>query len=193
MNRYPLGTFLAALSFLLPLRLLAQSGSYTIEGQLGPQTAATKIYLDYQRGEVIAHDSADLRHGWFQFRGKVAIPTLGILVVKQRTPSPNFFALGRLWVYLEPGVVQVTSADSLDHATLRGTPLNADLHRLNLALRPSDAQLKQLRREDYLALPAQRQDPVLQASRKRRRQRAEAAQQAVYPTQSAEPGEFGDD
>jgi len=180
MNRYSLANFLSTLSFLLPLRLLAQSGEYTIQGQLSPQTPATKIYLDYLNGEDVEHDSTDIRNGRFRFRGKVAMPALGILLVKQKTQSPNFFALGRLWVYLEPGVVQVTSADSLDHATLKGTPLNGDLQRLNRALRPSAAQLKQLRREDYLASPEQRKDQVFQTTLKQRRQQAEAAQQAVY-------------
>jgi peroxiredoxin len=180
MNRYPLATFLSALSFLLPLRLLAQSGEYTIQGQLGSQTPATKIYLDYLKGEAVEHDSTDIRNGRFRFRGKVAMPTLGILLLKQQTHAPNFLSLSKLWVYLEPGAIQVTSADSLDHATLRGTPLNSDLQRLNLALRPSDAQLKMLRREDYLASPEQRKDQVFQAKLKHRRQQAEAAQQAVY-------------
>jgi peroxiredoxin len=180
MNHYSLATFLSALSFLLPLRLLAQSGDYTIQGQLSPKTSATKIYLDYLKGEDIEHDSTDIRNGRFRFRGKVAMPTLGILLLKQKTQSPNFFSLSKLWVYLEPGVVQVTSAGSLDHATLRGTPLNSDLQRLNLALRPSDAQLKILRREDYLASPEQRKDQVFQANLKQRRQQAEAAQQVVY-------------
>jgi peroxiredoxin len=180
MNRYPLVAFLSALSFLLPLRLLAQSGDYTIQGQLSPKTSATKIYLDYLKGEEIEHDSTDIRNGRFRFRGKVAMPTFGILLVKQQTHAPNFLSISKLWVYLEPGVTQVTSADSLDHATLRGTPLNSDLQRLNLALRPSDAQLKILRREDYLASPKQRQDKVFQTKLKQRRQQAEATQQAVY-------------
>jgi peroxiredoxin len=180
MNRHLLGVFLSALSLLLPWRLLAHNGDYTIQGQLSPQTLATKIYLDYQRGEVIAHDSTNIQKGRFRFRVKVAVPTLGVLLIKQKSRLPNFFSLSRLWVYLEPGVVQVTSADSLDHALLRGTPLNSDLHRLNLALRPSDAQLKVLRRTDYLASPAQRKDKVFQANLKQRRQQAEAAQQVVY-------------
>jgi peroxiredoxin len=180
MNRYPLATFLSALSFLLPLRLLAQSGEYTIQGQLSSQTPATKIYLDYLKGEDVEHDSTDIRNGRFQFRGKVAMPTLGILLLKHKTHTPNFLSLSKLWVYLEPRVIQVTSADSLDHAMLRGTPLNSDLQRLNLALRPSDAQLKMLRREDYLASLEQHKDQVFQADLKKRRQQAEAAQQAVY-------------
>jgi peroxiredoxin len=180
MNHYPLATFLLALSFLLPLQLLAQSGEYTIQGQLSPRTPATKIYLDYLKGEGVEHDSTDIRNGRFRFRGKVAMPTLGILLLKQKTHVPNFLSLSKLWVYLEPGAIQVTSADSLDHAMLRGTPLNSDLQRLNLALRPSDAQLKMLRREDYLASSEQRKDQVFQANLKQLRQQAEAAQQAVY-------------
>jgi peroxiredoxin len=180
MNRYPLATFLLALSFLLPLRLLAQSEEYTIQGQLSSQTSATKIYLDYLKGEDVEHDSTDIRNGRFRFRGKVAMPTLGILLLKQKTQSPDFLSLSKLWVYLEPRVIQVTSADSLDHATLRGTPLNSDLQRLNLALRPSEAQLKMLRREDYLASLEQRKDQIFQANLKQRRQQTEAAQQAVY-------------
>jgi peroxiredoxin len=180
MNRNPLAGFLLALSFLLPLRLLAQSGEYTIQGQLSSQTSATKIYLDYLKGEDVEHDSTDIRNGRFRFRGKVAMPTLGILLLKQKTQSPNFLSLSKLWVYLEPGAFQVTSADSLDHAMLRGTPLNSDLQRLNLALRPSDAQLKMLRREDSLASPEQRKNKVFQANLNQRRQQAEAAQQAVY-------------
>nr|GFC37779.1 hypothetical protein [Tanacetum cinerariifolium] len=52
--------------------------------------------------------------------------------------------------------------------------------RLNLALHPVDAQLKMLRREDYLASPEQLKDKTFQANLKQRRQQAEAAQQAVY-------------
>jgi hypothetical protein len=164
MKRYLSATLLAVWSWLLPAQLLAQGGRYIIQGQLGPHTPVTKIYLDYLRGETVLHDSADIRHGRFQFQGQVARPTLGILLVKQKTPSPGFLSRSRLWVFLEPGVTQVTSADSLDHAQLRGTPLNNDLQRLNLALQPSETQLKKLRRADYLATPAQRQTPAWPAS-----------------------------
>jgi peroxiredoxin len=180
MKHYALAASLAVLSCLLPLRLLAQSGNYTIQGQLGPKTSATKIYLDYLKGEDVEHDSTDIINGRFRFRGKLPMPALGVLLVKQRTYSPKFLSMSMLWVYLEPGVTYVTSADSLEHALLRGTPLNSDLQRLNLALRPSDAQLKALRREDYLASPEQHKDKVFQASLKQRRQQAEAAQQVVY-------------
>jgi peroxiredoxin len=180
MKRYLPATLLAMWSWLLPVPLLAQSGHYTIQGQLGPRTPATKIYLDYLRGETVLHDSADIRHGRFQFKGQVAGPTLGILLVKQKTSWPGFLSRSRLWVFLEPGVAQVTSADSLDHAQLRGTPLNNDLQRLNLALQTSENQLKQLRRAYYLATPAQRQNPVWLASQPQRRRQAEDAQKAVY-------------
>jgi peroxiredoxin len=180
MKRYLLATLLAIWSLLLPAQLLAQSGRYTMQGQLGPHTPATKIYLDYLRGETVLHDSTDLRHGRFQFQGQVAGPTLGILLMKQKTPSPGFLSRSQLWVFLEPGVTQVTSADSLDHAQLHGTPLNNDLQRLNLALRPSEAQLKKLRRADYLATPEQRQNPAWLASQQQHRRQAEAAQKAVY-------------
>ena len=180
MKRYLPAVLLAVWSWLLPAPLLAQSGRYTIQGQLGPHPPATKIYLDYLRGETVLHDSADSRHGRFQFQGQVAGPTLGILLMKQKTPLPGFLSRSRLWVFLEPGVAQVASADSLDHAQLRGTPLNNDLQRLNLALQPSETQLKNLRRADYLATPAQRQNPTWLARQQQRRRQAEAAQKAVY-------------
>jgi peroxiredoxin len=179
MKRFSLATSLAVLSFLLPLRMLAQSGSYTIQGQLSPKTLATKIYLNYQKGDGIEHDSTNITNGRFQFRSKLTMPTLGILLVKQKMHhSPSFFSMSMLWVYLEPGVVHVTSADSLDNAMLRGASLNSDLQRLNSALRPINAQLKMLLREYYMASPEQRK--AFQVNWKQRMKEAEEAKHVVY-------------
>ena len=136
---------------------------YTVHGQLGrPVTGMAYLFYQTPSGKP---DSAHIRNGRFTLRGTAPAGTRAGLLAYPTGQGPWTAKRGQrmtqpLIVYLEPGPVQVSSPDSLPHATARGTRLNADHARLTQALRSTDAQLVQLNDRRLAATPAQRQDPA---------------------------------
>jgi len=140
-----------------------QLAPYAVQGKLGsPATGMAYLFYDTPSGKP---DSAQIKGGKFTLRGTAPAGTLaGLYAVApgelqgfrhpkrgQRVPQP-------LLIYLEPGAAKVASADSLPHATVAGTPLNADNARLTEALKPTMAQLERFRANYAAATPEQRQD-----------------------------------
>jgi peroxiredoxin len=151
----------------------AQSGAFTVKGQLGRQTPPTKAYLVYPVADKIKKDSADVKNGRFTFTGSVTEPTLASLfVLRPGTNSRNGsrYSTNRRFyrLYLEPGTVRVSSPDSMHHATLAGTPLNADQNRLLVLMRPTTGRWSALSRDEDAASAAQPRDPALEAAHAQR-------------------------
>ena len=112
-------------------------------------------------------DSTPVQRGRFRLSGRAPAGGQAMLLVgaggSQRLfrhrPAPF-----QLLLYLEPGTVRVASPDSLAHATVAGTPLNADVQRLRTALQPVTARQQQLAAR-AVSPPAAEQTPALQAAR----------------------------
>ncbi|MEJ7662644.1 MAG: DUF4369 domain-containing protein [Hymenobacter sp.] len=148
-----------------------------VQGKLGSPTTGL-VYLFYND----KRDSARVSNGRFTLRGAAPVGTLaGLFVQKgpmrrpklgQRMPQP-------LMVYLEPGTIQVSSPDSLPHATALGTPLNADNARLTAALRPTTVQIDKLWDIDKAATPMQRQDKAFKDDLIKQYKTIQEAQQVV--------------
>ena len=150
------------LATLLALPGLAQAQTpftCTVKGQLGRTiTAPAKIYLS--RGfEVI--DSATVKNGAFEMKGKASEPVIGDLILRRNG------RLGRLdgpmgdrtRIYLEPGTVTLTSPDSLAHATAKGGPNTNDYVRQGALLEPIFARMRAVGDEAQKLTEAQRQAP----------------------------------
>ena len=114
-------------------------------------------------------DSTPVQQGRFRLSGRAPAGGQVMLLIGaggsqrlfSRRPAPF-----QLLLYLEPGTVRVASPDSLAHATVAGTPLNADAQRLRTVLQPVNARQQQLTARARAVLPpAAEQTPALQAAR----------------------------
>jgi len=155
------------------LGVQAQRGSFNVQGQLGRKTPPTKAYLVYPVADKMKQDSAEVKNGRFTFTGVVTEPTLAALfVMRPGTNSRNGYRYStnlRFYnLYLEPGTVRVSSPDSMHHATLAGTPLNADQNRLLVLTRPITARRLLLTREYQAASAEQHRDPAFEAAHTQR-------------------------
>ncbi len=162
----------------------AQSGSFIVHGHMNPKTPPTKAYLVYPIAETMQTDSAEVKNGRFMFKGGVTVPTLAALFIVR--PGTNlsdrhgYSTNQRFYnIYLEPGTINVSSPDSMLHATLAGTPLNADQNRLLVLTRFTTERLFILMREYSTASPKQHQDQAFEETFKQRFAALSAEDQAL--------------
>ncbi len=127
---------------------------YLIKGQLGQFNAPAKVYLVNGTQPI---DSVFLTQGRFELRGTTPFPCSATLVLERqgrlqagwRERQMPGGKLGRAYIespdrtrlFLEPGPVLVTSADSLRTAQLTGGALTADYQQLNEATKPVSTKL----------------------------------------------------
>ena len=147
MNKYLLGFLLLA-----PGLVAAQTAyphSFLLKGKIGQLNAPAKIYLVY--GPQVL-DSITLKNGSFELKGAMDWPHSAALVLARTGKLPDnsqgqayFGAPDRTYVFLEPGPVVVTSADSLTHARFAGGPQTAAYQRLQAALKPTRQRMKAAR------------------------------------------------
>ncbi|SET71333.1 TlpA disulfide reductase family protein [Hymenobacter actinosclerus] len=152
------------LGLLLAAPLLAQAQApapFTIKGQLGKLPAKTKVFLRNEKGII---DSAEVKNGAFVLKGTVAEPTQVRLMLlnngnryRLRTGQADHTIF-----YLEKGAISLVSPDSLGHAAITGTPLNADFQQLQALLKPGQDQLNALY-ATYRAMPKEQRTPEFQA------------------------------
>jgi len=149
----------------MPTTPAAPPVPFALEGQV--RTPATGWAYLMRPGAPL--DSTPVQQGRFRLSGRAPAGGPAMLLVGtggsqrlfRRRPAPF-----QLLLYLEPGTVRVASPDSLAHATVAGTPLNADAQRLRTALQPLNARQQQLTaRAPAATSPAAEQTPAWQAAR----------------------------
>jgi peroxiredoxin len=168
-----------------PMAASAQKPApYTVQGKLGtPATGMAYMFYKTPSGKP---DSAQVVGGRFTLRGTAPVGTpAGLFVIAPaqmqafRHPKRGQRMAQPLNVYLEPGTIKVTSPDSLPHATVQGTQLNADNARLTAALKPTTAQLEKLMASYQAATPEQRKDKAFSDALDKQYEAIEAAQKVV--------------
>jgi peroxiredoxin len=165
---------------LSPSLLLAQSGTYTINGNLPSLKAPAKAYLRYRVGTDIKMDSAQIQNGQFSFKGITDDPKLvGLLIDKLGTGFTNTRPMSSINLYLEPGKITVTSTDSLDNAVVSGTPMNADNQKLKAMLKPTSDKMAQLMKEYRGATAEQKKSKEFEESIDKRYEAIQADQKKL--------------
>jgi peroxiredoxin len=132
---------------LLPLAAIAQD-TYSLNGKIGALDAPAKVFMYYEnaKGEN-TFDSSDVVKGSFEFHGTIDKPRKAALMLAYKPIKFKFFmavlldvkdekdfrnaSLDVVTFYLEPGEIQLRSADSLYKATVSGSTLNVDQSVLN--------------------------------------------------------------
>jgi thiol-disulfide isomerase/thioredoxin len=130
---------------LTPIVLMAQKGLFTLKGQIGKVNAPAKIYLSYRIGNLNVVDSATLQNGTFELKGSITAPKMATLSLNYTGSGKSDAITQSLPVYLESGVILISSPDSLSHIVIKGSKLNADNDKLKLALKPIDEKSAAIR------------------------------------------------
>ncbi|RPD47606.1 AhpC/TSA family protein [Hymenobacter sediminis] len=150
------------LSLLLVAPWLASAQTaipFTVKGKLGTLNAPAKVYL--LRGMTVT-DSTTIKNGAFELKGTTESPVMVELIMRRNGRLGSLYGPpgDRARLYLEPGTTQVSSPDSLAHATVKGGPLNTDFARLNASIAPIMANIQAFGAEMQRATDQQRQDPA---------------------------------
>ena len=137
---------------LLPLSIFAQSESFTVKGTVGKLNSPSKVYLSYRQNKTVITDSASIKNGMFELKGQVSNPVKAKLVLDhagkglQSLRTPDFVEL-----YLERGVVSLTSKDSVYNAVVVGSVVNDDNRKLTEKLAAAKNKMKVMMAEYYAA------------------------------------------
>lgn len=80
------------------------------------------VFLSYRADGALVRDSAKLKNGEFEFEKKIAEPVLASLIVRfEKQPGETRGQMDGMQIYLEPGEIEVTGADSLKNAKVTGS------------------------------------------------------------------------
>jgi peroxiredoxin len=138
----------------------AQDTKYTIQGKIGDNNAPAKVYLEYRKEGKTIIDSVTLAGGKFQFTGVTgADPVNAYLVFNNKGNGVNSAEDYRS-VYIEPGTINVTTADLLANAKVDGPKTNKDNEKYKLAQKPINDAYEALAAKRKAATPAQQADPA---------------------------------
>lgn len=139
------------IALMLPIALTAQNSTCFLKGKIGDIHAPSKIYLFYKNVSGYQTDSVVLQHGQFEFKGIVEEPVRASLSISYSGHDAlNDARLQTFALYLEPGIIHLSSPDSLINAKITGSKTNAAFEKLNEALKPTDRK-KAAMMEDYYA------------------------------------------
>ena len=134
---------------LLPLAALAQK-PFTLNVDIKGLKTGDKVYLIYQGDDKNVTDSATVANGTFAFKGSLNAPTQGSLYLN-KNPYVNRPAQGEkldgLSLYVEPGNIKLTAADSLKNATITGSAVNDDAKKLKALTKSVNDQLMAINTE----------------------------------------------
>lgn len=126
-----------ALSLLLPVIAIAQSGKFSINGKIGKLNAPAKVYFDYMDNGVSKIDSAVPVNGVFKFTGS---SSSGYDFVRM---GLNFDGTGKeravyggdvIYFYIGNEKIAITSKDSLNTAVISGSKVNDAYNAYNKAI-----------------------------------------------------------
>ncbi|RZJ88921.1 MAG: AhpC/TSA family protein [Chryseobacterium sp.] len=147
-------------ALLLPVAAMAQGG-FVVKGKVGTLNAPAKAYLAYRVGSTQVTDSADIKGGVFEFKGKVMNPVSAQIRVKHDAAPMDpkkRMPLDVLSFYVENKTISLTSADSVKKAVIKGSSVNDDNAKLKAALKPAADKMAALNAEYSSKTPEQRKD-----------------------------------
>jgi peroxiredoxin len=147
---------------LSPLALLAQS-NFTIKGSAKAIPNGNKIYLTYMEKGKMLTDSAVVSNGAFEFKGTIDAPSNANLFnnINPYKKGANTRNLDYTSIYVEPGNIIVTSADSIKSVVASGTSSNDDNQKLKAMLKPITEREQALSKEYASYTKEQKEDKAL--------------------------------
>jgi peroxiredoxin len=134
------------LAVLLPQMVVAQQFDYTIKGTVDKNLPRSKVFLSYtdQQHKNIT-DSTFTKDGYFELKGTLAKPAYAMILIDKLGKGIHKVNQGfKRTIYIEPGTVKITSADSLINAVVEGGTLNNDNNQLLEILKPTRKKMDAL-------------------------------------------------
>ncbi len=119
----------------IPYALTGQDG-FTIKGKIGKLKAPAMAYLTYRDAGKEINDSTAVSNGSFTFSGKVNVPVMAGLRIRQGDASASSGRADYLGFYLENSEIIISSADSLRNAVVRGSQTNEEQRILTAMRKP---------------------------------------------------------
>lgn len=116
------------LLLMLPFSAAAQGGKeFSVAGTLNNfSNPVEKVYITYNYAGEWKRDSALVKEGKYQLKGKVDNPGLASLSVGYKQPQPLSRRRDVYQIFLEPAALKVASKDSFANATVTGSKAHAD-------------------------------------------------------------------
>ncbi|MVN90267.1 TlpA disulfide reductase family protein [Mucilaginibacter aquatilis] len=143
----------------LPVATMAQTGAFTVKGKIGKVDAPAKAYVQYRKDGKLVVDSAMVKNGEFEFKGTVAAPSQGYVLLSKKGDGMNKVR-DYQQIYFESGVINITNAaDSLGTATVTGTPTNAENEAYKVMNKPVTALYAEMNAKAKATPAADRQKP----------------------------------
>ena len=142
-----------------PAIVFAQDAKYTVQGKIGENNAPAKVYLEYRIKSKVVIDSATLKDGKFQFTGVAgSSPNYADIAFNAKGTGVQD-AVDYRSIYLEPGVITVTTTNLLANAKVEGTKTNLENEKYQLAQKPINDAYKALEDKQKAATPEQQNSP----------------------------------
>ncbi|GGG78283.1 thiol:disulfide interchange protein [Parapedobacter pyrenivorans] len=144
----------------LPMMGIAQE-DFTITAKVGTLNTPAKAYLSYRTAAGPLLDSADVSDGEFKFHGSVDGPSRALVLLAheggdiRQMEDPD-----RVELYLEKGAIELTAADSLVNASIKGGDANKDFAVYHKTLAPVQTKMGGLMARYVAAPDEQKQDPT---------------------------------
>jgi len=157
--------FTATALLLLPAAaIFAQSGTFSVKGSLPNAGNPSKVFLLYSSDGKNISDSTQVVNGSFEFKGTVANPTMGTLLVTHSDQTLGALRRSRkvdmLSMYLENVNIQVAGTDSVKRAKISGSKLNDENQHLIGELKPFNDKMTALYAEES-AVPKDKMTPEM--------------------------------
>lgn len=129
---------------LAPINLCAQH-QYLIKGKIGKLNTPHKIVLTYQeKSGELKKDTSNLSNGAFSLTGQVDEPKEAWLTVINTGPHKPADTKDMVHIFLEQGLLEISSKNSLSKATFPGVNLTNDMIRLSATVKPIQDQYAKL-------------------------------------------------
>lgn len=150
---------------LVPITMMAQKSTFQLKGEIGTLSSPARIYLSYSSSEGNKIDSAMFQNGKFVFEGSIIEPSKANLIVNYKGSGIRGKSVKNTTLYLEPGIINFSSNDSLGNEKVSGSKLNEDYERLNKTIKPIQKRMSQIA-SDFNSLPKELQkDSLTRAKR----------------------------
>lgn len=183
---------LAAL-MIAPLIVSAQAPAYTLKATITNVKTPAKAYLAYRLNGKNVMDSASANNSTFQFNGNVSAPVMARLILDHN--GVGIASLGRsadvLSLYIDHGVITVTSADSVKLGTVTGSKINQEFAEYNAFLSGPEKLMQAVNIEYSTATEDKRKDPAYGKQMQARYEKASGQKKALQQEFiQGKPGSF---
>jgi len=162
------------------LTTFAQEITYVIKGTVGHLNHPAKTYLMYNDASGKKIDSANIVNGDFIFKGIIDQPRGAVLYISKT--GAGFESTDPVYIlfYLESGIIEIKTPNTLDHAVVTGGPINLDNNELNTLLQENNEELRKVH-EAYGAIsPEQSNQNNIRDILDKRNQALVIARKAIY-------------